>query len=243
MRRKPKLASALWFACLSACLTAPQSQVEYDATFVPPASRTVVSGAWTVTLTRAELAFGPAYFCAAASGSSTLCASAVAELRDVVRIDALSPAPVPLGRVHGVTGSIRSVSYDLGILWLDSQSQPTAHPHAPAAHSGILEGHADKEGDSLPFVIFLDAVPQYQGQHAVATARAEGDVASSDSLLEVHVDVARWVAQIDFDAAAQRPERPLVVVNGSADHGAVLVGLKNLAPPEFRWVEKRRDTP
>ncbi len=61
---------ALVSLALSACLTTPQREVEYDATAIPSAQRTLATGGWTVTLTRADLAFGPAYFCAAAPGSS-----------------------------------------------------------------------------------------------------------------------------------------------------------------------------
>ncbi len=221
---------------ISSCLTTPQSEVDYEAMAIPSARHTLVLGGWAITLNRAELAFGPAYFCASASGSSTLCGTAAAELIAVAKVDALAGAPVPLGRVHGLTGSIRSVSYDLGILWLDTQRQPTPAMEAPQGHSAVLEGEAVKGDARVPFVVLLDVAPQYQGQQAIATAPAIGDVASRDYVLEVHLDPLRWLAQVDFDTAVMRPERPLVFGVGSQEHSAVVVGLKSLAPPEFRWV-------
>lgn len=224
----------------TACLEAPQSRVEYSAVAVTTGHRTIAVGSWDVTLDRAAVAFGPAYFCAAASGSSTLCATALGEVASTVQIDALAAGPTPLGRVTGFTGHIESVSYDLGILWLDTQQQPNVSTAAPGGHSLELSGTATKGGVRVPFVARVDVVPQFQGQRAVATAPAVGDVDSSDVVLEVHLDPVRWLAQIDFEAAAAKPERPLVFAPGSPEHGAILVGLKNLAPIEFRWAPVKR---
>lgn len=225
---------------LVACLASGQSRIEYPAVIVPSGARTTTVGGWTITLSRAELAFGPAYFCAAASGSSTLCATAIAEVTSVTRVDALASAPVGLGHVEAVTGPVRSASYDLGLLWLDTQQDVTPAAEAPEGHSAVLEGEATKGDVRVPFIVHLDVPPQYQGQHAIATAPAHGDIESSAYVLEVHVDPVRWLAQVDFDAAALRPERPLVFDVGSQEHSAVIVGLKTLAPPEFRWVTTQR---
>jgi hypothetical protein len=231
---------AVGAAMLAACIETPQHRIQYPAVAVPSGERTLAAGDWTINVSRAELAFGPAYFCASASGSSTLCATAVAELTSVARIDALAGGPIPLGRIDGVTGPIRSVSYDLGILWLDTQPQATAAAEAPSGHSAVIEGEASKGEAKLPFIVVLDVAPQYQGQHAIATSPAVGDVESDSYQLEVRVDPVRWLAQIDFDTAAARPERPLVFGVGSPEHSAVIVGLKSLAPPEFRWVPIQR---
>jgi hypothetical protein len=219
----------------AACLESPQGRLEYSAIAVSTGQRTIDVGGWTVTLDRAELAFGPAYFCAARSGSATLCASAIAEIPSVARVDALSRERSFLGRVVGLTGHVESVSYDLGIHWLDTQQGPTRAGEALNGHSIELSGVATKGTVSIPFIASIDVVPQFQGQHAVATAPAVGDVESSDVVLEVHFDPVRWLAQVDFDAAAMRSERPLVFGAGSQEHNALLAGLKSLAPIEFKW--------
>lgn len=221
---------------VAGCVTTAQSRIEYAAVAFPSAERALVAGEWTITLSRAEVAIGPAYFCAAASGSSTLCATAAAELTHVTRIDALADGPLALGRVEGLTGPIRSASYDLGILWLDTQQQPTASDAAPEGHSAILEGVAAKGDLRVPFIVLLDVAPQYQGQRAVATSPAFGEPSSDAFVLELRLEPVRWLAQVDFDAASARPERPLVFAVGSREHSAVIVGLKALAPPQFRWV-------
>jgi hypothetical protein len=54
--------------------------------------------------------------------------------------------------------------------------------------------------------------------------------------LEVHFDAAAWLRQLDFDAIAASGKMPLTIAPGTPEHNALLVGIKNLAPPEFRWV-------
>jgi hypothetical protein len=223
-----------------ACTASPQTAISYPAVARGTGESTMHVREWTITLTRADVAFGPAYFCAAASGSSTLCDTALAELTTITRVNALSATPTPLGLVHALTGTIRSASYDVGITWLHTEQQPTATPAAPDGHSAVLEGTATNGVLIVPFVVLVDAAPQYQGQHAVATTPVAADVYSDDVTLQVRFDPIRWVSQIDFAAAAARSERPVVFASGSVEHSAVLVGLKNLAPPELVWDARPR---
>lgn len=240
MSRLRLLLGAAFLLGASACLESPQSFVDYDAVAVPDGNGTAAIGAWTVKLTRADVALGPFYFCASASGSSTLCESAVAEVRDVTTVDGLAFAPAGIGRVHGLTGPIQSASYDLGISWFDTQTEPTPSDVAPSGHSMRIEGVATSATASFTFTADVDVVPQYQGQNAVATAPAEADVTSGAYRLEVHFDAAAWTRQLDFDAIAaelaQTGETNYVIEPGTVEHGALLVGIKNLAPIQFRWV-------
>lgn len=230
------------------CTEVSQEAADYDAIALPDPEPVVTVGEWSVRLTRAEVAFGPAYFCAAASGSSTLCSSSIAEVTSVTRIDALSGAPQRLGRINGFTGTIRSASYDLGISWFDTQAEPTPAPAAPGGHSMYFEAEASRPEMSFLLTANVDVTPQYQGQTAVPTAPAEASVDSSAFRLEVHFHAARWFAELDrrhpedgatyLDALAAR-EAP-AISPGSPEHNALLVGIKNLAPPEFRWVGIQR---
>jgi hypothetical protein len=52
------------------CIEASQEPLDYDAVAVTRGNGSAVVGAWSITLTRADVALGPFYFCAAASGSS-----------------------------------------------------------------------------------------------------------------------------------------------------------------------------
>lgn len=225
---------------LAGCIEASQEPIDYDAVAVRRGDGTAVVGAWTITLTRADVALGPFYFCAAASGSSTLCESSIAELRSVTVVDALGPSPVAIGRVHGFSGAIRSASYDFGISWFDTQRAPTPaeSPRGsplPGGHSMRLEGVASSGATVLPFTADIDVVPQFQGQNAISTAPAFADVRSSATRLEVVLEPAAWLKQLDFDAVAATGNVPLAISPGTPEHNAVLVGLKNLTPLELRW--------
>jgi len=241
------LALSASVASAPACIESPQEVVEYDAVAMGAGTRTTTAGAWSIELSRADVALGPFYFCAAASGSSTLCESSIAELRTVTAVDALSPSAARLGRVRGFTGVIKSAAYDLGISWFDTQTAATPAPAAPGRHSMRIEGVATKGATRLPFTADVDVVPQYQGQNAVPTAPADANVASPSTRLEIRLDPVAWTRQIDFDAALARAAADavaagapaptaLVITPGTPEHNALLVGLKNLAPPELRWV-------
>jgi hypothetical protein len=223
-------------AAVAGCIESPQTVVDYQAIAVNDGTSTVASGEWMITLSRAELAFGPVYFCAAAFGSSTLCASSIAELTTITRVDGLASHPTPLGTVHGFTGKIRSASYDYGISWFDTTTRPSIAPVAPLGHSARLEGQARRGATLISFTADIDVIPQFQGQRAVPTAHVSADVTSSPHRLEVHFDAPSWVRQLDFDAIASKAGPLFVIEPGSAEHDALLIGMKNLTPPTFRWI-------
>lgn len=215
----------------AACLDSPQELVSYEAVAVPSGSSARTTGNWTVSLTRADVALGPFYFCAAASGSSTLCESSVAELRTVTVVDALAKSPVALGRVDGFTGVIKSAAYDYGISWFDTMTAPTP------SHSMHFEGTASSRDAQITFTGDIDIVPQFQGQNAIPTAPVDANVTTRTRRLEVHLDPARWFAQVDFDALRAAGQTTLTIAPGTLEHNQLLLGIKNLAPPELRWVE------
>lgn len=218
-----------------ACFASSQEPVSYQAVAVARGDGTAIIDGWTIRLFRAEVALGPFYFCAAASGSSTLCTSSIAELTQVSFIDALAPATV-IGTVHGFSGPIRSASYDLGISWFDTQTSATPARALRGAHSMHLEGEARKGAQAVAFLADVDVVPQYPGQNAVATAPVYADTTPRTTRLEVVLEPAAWLRQLDFDAIAASGKVPFAIAPGTPEHAAVLVGLKNLAPPELRWV-------
>lgn len=218
------------------CIEASQRPLDYEAVAVARGDGTARAGKWTITLTRAEVGLGPFYFCAAASGSSTLCDSSVAEIASVSFVNALAASPTPIGTVHGFSGAIQSVSHDFGISWLNTQTAATPAPVLPRGHSMRLEGFARRDATEIAFVGDIDLVPQYQGQNAIPTATAVADVQSERTRLEIVLEPARWFGQLDFDALEAAGKTSFVITPGTPEHGAVLVGVKNLAPIELRWV-------
>lgn len=232
MRRLVPLA----FVALVACLESPQSEVAYSAFATSDLAPSFEANGVRVRLSRAEFAFGPAYFCAASSGSSALCKSALGELVQVSRIDLLTPGPQALGTVKGFTGQVRSVSYDLGLHWFDTSFAVEPSSAAPEAHSMVFEGTLARVGEPEEgFRLVVDVVPQYHGQRAVPTAAAEAEIVDERTQLTVALTPEAWLRQIDFDAVLRTAKRPIVLDTKSPAHDSVLVGLKVARPPEFRF--------
>jgi hypothetical protein len=249
----PSMPIVLALALFPGCIESPQTELEYPAFAVNDASSTFVVADWTIALTRADFAFGPVYFCASASASSGLCASSIAEIANVVTIDGLSGVPVSLGAVRGLSGTIRSASYDFGISWFDTTTRPTVAAGAPLGHSLRIEAEARRGSERVSLTANVDVVPQSQGRRAVPTASvceagkaAPGavgcpDVQTSDYRLEVRFDVAAWLRQLDFDAMAASGQKPFAIEPGTSEHNTILVGIRNLAPAAFHWVPNKHN--
>lgn len=200
-----------------ACGPAPQQAVRYPITAV--VEPVVAVGDWTITLDRAELGFGPLYFCASQSARASLCTSAVAELTDVVSVNLLDTAPQPLGEIDGVTGSIRSATWDYGVTWLMTEQAPNER-----LQSLVLSGVATRGAEIVPFAFTLNIAPKEAGTHAVLGARTSATIDSDVRGLEVHFRPADWLNGVDFSAL------------GEAD-SAIILNMTANAPPAFRWLK------
>ncbi|WP_437658588.1 hypothetical protein [Sorangium sp. So ce1182] len=234
------LALAVAAAPALGCAGTGQPEVSYlaQAEASPPGA--IAAGGWTVALDEASVAFGPVQFCAAASGSSTLCSTAIAEMLSIARVDLLDPEPQPLGRVHGFEGEIRSASFDYGIHWFLTESAPARSPAAPGGHSAHLRGRATRGADALDFVADVDAVPQFQGQRAVPSVAVAATVGAEPVELAVRFDVGAWLARVDFDALAEDAggeggAAEVVIAPGSRAHNALVIAMTAQSPPAFVW--------
>lgn len=219
----------------AACTGTGQPEASYEAYAVMAPSDHLEVGDWEISLYEAKVAFGPTYFCAAASGSATLCEAATAELATIVTLDGLDPDPQPLGRVRGFVGDLRSASYDYGIHWYPSESTPTADPHAPEGHSAVLRGQATRGAESVGFVALVDAVAQIQGQRVVPSAPVAAHVAGDEARLDVRLDAGSWLGGVDFDALAAAGPGPVTIQAGDRDHDAIVIAMTSTSQPVFTW--------
>lgn len=161
----------------------------------------------SVTLDRADLAFGPLYLCAGATAGD-LCDTARLEWLDAAVVDTTSTTPVRAGQLEGVTGSIRSWMYDLGISSQLTRAEPFVLEAARELGdvSFLVEGWADIRGVQLPFSA---RVPVQQtettelGVPVVRKSTSESffrDVTAEELGLVVRFDPRSWVRSIDFRA-------------------------------------------
>jgi hypothetical protein len=232
------IALAVIAALSTACSGTGQPAVDYPAFAVSAVPGVIDAGGFSVSLDEALVAFGPAYFCASATGSSTLCETALAEITETSIIDALSPEPQPLGTVNGFTGEIRSASYDYGIHWFLTENEPAASAPLLLRHSARFRGRAEKDGVSVDFVADIDVLPQFRGQRAVTTAPARASITEENAAsarLELRLDVAPWLAAIAWDEAAASGEELYVIETGSAEHNSVVTEMQSSHQPAFVW--------
>lgn len=217
------------------CSGTGQPEIAYDAHAVGTPSREIAAGDWTVTLDEATVAFGPVLLCASASGSATLCETALSEITDIARIDALDPEPQRIGVVRGFTGTIRSASFDFGIHWFMTESSPVAAPAAPGGHSARLRGRATRGDEALDFTADVKVLAQFQGQRAVTSVPANATVGEEGAVLTVHFDPSAWVAAIDFDELAAEAPGSAAITPGDRAHDAIVIAMVAQRPPELVW--------
>lgn len=220
---------------ISGCSEGGQTEVDFPAFVTSTGPSTIEVGTWSVTLDKASLLFGPAYFCAAATGAATLCTTAVAEIRQESLIDALDPNPQFLGDVRGFTGTIRSGSYDHGIHWFVTEIEPGADDLTLAGHSAVFAGQARRGAEIIQFDALIDIPPPVQGERAVIRILEPVTLSSDDVKLDVRFDISSWISNIDFDAAADEGKTSLVIEQGSKAHSGFVSSMSNLTPLEFVW--------
>lgn len=237
MRRNFLLVMLLGGLGSSGCGETGQEEVSYPVFAAGTAPAPFIVGAYEVTLDVAQVGFGPVYFCATAAASSDLCPAALAEFASTATLDGVNDEAQQLGDVRGVTGEIRSATYDYAITWLSTQRNPTPAPGAPGGHSAHFEGRAVGGATEFRFVADVDVVPQLQGSRAVQGARVSANVQDSSVRLDVRFDPGAWWRSVDFSELEALGGDPVVVPAGSRAMNAVVIGMTATAPPTFEWSE------
>lgn len=192
-----------------------------------------VEAGFTITITRADVAFGPAYLCATRGSSTELCEVAVIETTVAHPFDALDPAAQPLGELLGLTGTIRTAQYDLGIAFLLPDTEPRPLPGAIDGHSVVLEGTATDGVTTIDFVVDVDVVAKVSGNTAIVGARVDGTIPAAGATLTVGAEPARWLAGLDWaqiTALPHAPGAPVVIASGTAAHDTILRAITTNAP-------------
>jgi hypothetical protein len=206
------------------------------------------SGA-SVTLERADLAFGPLYLCAGTTAGD-LCDTARIEWLGSVVVNALAPSPERAGNLTGVTGAVRSWMYDLGISSQLSRSEPFVLDAAAALGdtSLLLRGRADIAGVEMSFdasVRIEQADDTELGVPVVRKSTSETfrhEVSGHEQGLTVRFDPATWVHGLDFGSycgpAGDCPEHVTLEPDTEAFR-SLRNALVSAGRPVFEWEPAR----
>jgi hypothetical protein len=235
-------------ATLSACLEANQVPVSFDLHVAGHEVEPSFAGrdGWQIELERAELAFGPLYLCPGARAGA-LCEEARAEFTESVVVDLLVPDPIRAGNMVGVTGSVRSWMYDLGLPSVLTQDEPLVLDAARAlgGHSLRVEGVAQRDDVRIPFVaeVAVQREPDTeQGMPLVrkgGSARFRHEITAATRSLTLRFDVRPWLGDVDFATLGCDTEpgcaAPVRFERGGQAWRAVRTALVAGAPPEFIW--------
>jgi hypothetical protein len=232
------LVGALLWTLLLACGDTGQTRVQVPLAGVGTAPRPVTIADATVTLRRADVSFGPVYFCASEAGRAELCSVALAELRDAVVIHALDPTPEPLGALDGTSGAVRSAIFDYGIVWLLTENQPRALATAVEGHSAVLEGDIVRGAQTLRFRALVDIPPRVRGDQAVNAQRTSHTIDEDGARLTAAVDPHPWVERLDVDALFAMDtdgDGALDIDPSSPSYESIVQGMVSRRPVWFVW--------
>lgn len=202
------IAFAVPFGLLS-CSDTGQDRVEIPlyASGSDVSSPVMAVGGVPVTILRADLAFGPLYLCAG-NTAGDLCETARLQWLDAAVIDTTSDEQVSIGTLEGVSGSVRSWMYDLGISSQLTRSEPYVLPAAEQLGdaSFVLEGLVTLGGIDLPFSAAVPIRQSDTTELGVPVIRKGSDVqfvrdvTGTEAGLTLHFDPASWVSRLDFTA-------------------------------------------
>ncbi|MCA9582348.1 MAG: hypothetical protein KC416_11175 [Myxococcales bacterium] len=235
----PTAAVLLWMVCTGVtCGHTGQEFVEFDLRTRGTDNATFEAGAWTVTLTRAEVALGPIYFCATSAADAELCPSAVAEFVEVAPINGIEGSPDDAGRVFGVTGTVGSVTLDYGLPWLLTTDGPVPQEGAPGGHSAQFEGTASRDGATFLFAMDVDVTAANRGDIALPGIRTDHVIDTRTEAVTFSIDPTAWWANVDFEvvyADIEDPAVPIVLDEESTAYGTVILGMTTGKVPSLEW--------
>jgi len=223
---------------LAGCGDTGQEHVELALSATGTAARPIALGDAQLTLTRADVSFGPSYLCASDSGRAELCEVALAEYRGTAAVRALDPSSQALGTLEATTGNVRSGLFDYGISWLLTANAPRANAGAVEQHSALIEGTLTRASRSVRFSAIMDINPRMGGDLAVNGQTTRFSITGAENTLTMAADPNAWVSQLDPDAlfALDTDADGVVVIPpDSVLHESILQGMVSRAPLRFVW--------
>jgi hypothetical protein len=219
-----------WVLALSACVDTGQARVAVPLYLAGSdlAAPLSAAGGSELTLDSAELAFGPLYLCAG-NTAGELCDTARLEWLESRVIDLTRATPERAGELTGVSGTVRSFMYDLGISSQLTRDQPYTLQAARELDGASfrVSGSAEIAGVSVPFRAEL-AIQQTEGTEPgvpvirkSSSERFAHDVAPDEPGLLIRFDAASWLRSIDLrgylEDSTCSPDGPTRVCAGQVE--------------------------
>ncbi len=223
------------FAVLS-CGDSGSARLEIPATAHGTQARDVEIDGAILRLTRAEVAFGPLYLCAAESAKSELCGTALAELLSTRLVDGLATKAQPLGTMEATSGSVRSGFFDYGITWRLTQQAP--RPNPGARHSARFEGTIDLlNGDRYTFHAEMDIKPLSPGDAAVNGLKTRHELGRQTQTLSIMFDPSAWLTKVKLEKLLEIEDDggDIELTVGTQPYEAILQGMTVNSPPVLHW--------
>lgn len=232
--RRAAIVLALWAA---ACGRTGQERVTFPVHAAGTGEARFEKDGWSVTIERADVAFGPIYFCATSFADADACPDAKAEWLGTAAIDALDPSAQMLGEADAVTSTVRSAMFDYGVSWLLTAPAPRANDGAPEGRSAVMAVRATREGATLEVRASIDVEPAAAGQNAVIGAPVGTHEITGGEALVVRFDPARWWRAVDFDRLAAEDDGDGIVELGPGDRAyeALVIAMTAGRLPSFEW--------
>lgn len=231
---------ALAFGLAAACGSTGQGITSFPIHGAGTGERTFEQEGWAVSLERADVAFGPVYFCATSFADVDVCPRAEAEWLGTRAIDTLDASPEMLGDADALTATVRSAMFDYGRSWLLTAERARANDGAPAGHSAVFVARAVKGDLSLEVRASIDVDPASAGRGAVIGAPTGTEAIEGVEVLVVRFDPAAWWRRVDLDEVAAMDEDGDGVVElapGDRAYEALVIAMTAGRLPSFEWTQ------
>jgi hypothetical protein len=192
---------------LGACVDTGQARVALPLYLAGSAldSPLMAAGEISLSVERAELAFGPLYLCAG-NTAGELCDTARLEWLGSQVVDLTRAEPERAGELTGVSGSVRSFMYDLGISSQLTREAPYVLDAARqlGGASFRLSGSAELQGAQVEVSaeVPIEQTPGTEPGVPVirksSSERFSHTVEEDEAGLLVRFDAERWLSSIDL---------------------------------------------
>jgi hypothetical protein len=204
------------------------------------ASGSFIQDGWNISLTNAQLKFGPMKLCShvptfyKSGDTMTDCGNVLGEFATASVFDALSDSEQELGILNGMTGIVNSSFYDFGYIWLSTQSEPVSMSELLDEQSVLVEGEATKDGSTINFRFELTITPSKRGISTVIGVETKSEISVNTKKLIVSAYPQEWFRLINFESLKDS-QGVVELVQGTTLYNSFYYGIITGSAVNFCW--------